>query len=845
MRLSTCLTILCLFTSVVLFGQSTPAVNATSATNKENIYEIKKNFLYHTLHNPVEKSEKDEKGKDEADNDLERFNRWFNFVEPRCYPTGDMPRPDILITETKKAENARKAKTSRTTSSSNIWQPLGPTQVPAHWNGIGRIDCIVIDPLDTNTLYIGAACGGVHISHDGGLTWTSNTDNFPSLSVAAIAVNPIHTDTLYAATGDGYGYTTDSYNTFWGGLYSAGVMKSTDGGNTWNTTGLSFIQSNREIIQSLIINPTNPDILLAATTNGIWETKDAGATWGHVYNNHVYSIAFKPGAPNIAYAVTDSNLVTSNDGGTTWSTLYVGINPSADRATIAVSPAAPNDIWVLDANEDLHWSHNGGVTFYTTTSPGATANFYGYYDRVLAVSPTDSFYVLAFGMIMAMSPDGGTTWAQLNPPGNVHVDNHATAINPLHTATIYTGNDGGISVTRDGGNSWTNLGNGLVISQIYRIGVSQQNPDTLVCGLQDNGSITYNGTNWNWVTGGDGEACDISPLYDAFQVSSSQNGNFYISADAFNTYNYANIDDTGSWTAPVMFDPNNINTIYFGLHHIWSTIDLGTTFTQISPELFPNGGATCLAVAPSNSLVIYTSDQLKVWRTIDGGTTWTNVSGTLPSGSVAITHIAVDPRDPMRVFITTSGYINGKKVFLSTTGGTTWTNITQDLPNLPADCIAIDTSTPGALFVGTDIGVYYTDSSQTGWTLYETGLPNVIVDDLNINYANYKVRAATYGRGVWQCNLKKQPTLGTKTVTNANTATIIRLYPNPTTSTWNLQFLKQKPADFTVKVSDITGRVILTQKDTYQIDASALASGVYNIEVGLGDAHYNIKAIRK
>ena len=346
------------------------------------------------------------------------------------------------------------------------------------------------------------------------------------------------------------------------------------------------------------------------------------------------------------------------------------------------------------------------------------------------------------------------------------------------------------------------------------------------------------------MTGGDGQACAIDPLDDNVQISSSQNGYFNLSTDAGNTFNYININDTGTWTAPVAFDPNNTQNIYFGFNHIWATYDQGTTFTQISGELFASvGGASFLVVAPSNSQVLYASDQATIYRTIDGGTTWTNVTGGLASSSVAITRIAVDPRDAMRVFVTTSGYVAGRKVFLSTVGGTTWTNISQNLPNLPADCIAIDTSTAGALFVGTDIGVYYTDSSQTGWSLYQTGLPNVIVDDLDINYGYYMVRAATYGRGVWQCSLKKQPLSIPKVPTSPTAG--MKVFPNPTSSVWNLQFLKQKPANFVVKVSDINGRTVYTQENAYQIDASQLASGVYNIEVSVGDAHYNLKAIRK
>ncbi len=845
------LTLVCVMGAFMARAQAPQStVDDNSQTNKENIYKIKQDYLYHVLHNPAERHEAKNKKEDEDDNDLSRFNRWFNFVEPRCYPTGDLPRPDVILTETKKgnamAASARRSASGSQRTTSTGWQPLGPATVPVNNNGVGRINCIVINPLDTNTLYVGSACGGVHISHDGGVTWASNSDNFPSLSIADIAVNPSHPDTLYAATGDGYGYTVDGYNNFWGGLYSAGVMKSTDGGVTWNTTGLSFIQTNRNVIQKLLINPNNPNILLAASTNGVYRTNDAGATWTHVYTaSHIYSIAFHPGSPNTVYGVDDANLLVSNDGGTTWSVLYPGINPVADRASIAVSPAAPNAIWVLDANNNLNWSHNGGVTFFPTTTPADTANFYGYYDRVLAVSPSDSTRIFAFGMIMATSADGGVSWQRLNPDGDVHVDNHAVAVNPLHTATIYTGNDGGISVTRNNGATWHNLANGLTISQIYRMGASQQNPYQLVCGLQDNGSVMFNGTTWEWVTGGDGEDCAINNAFDNLIMTSSQNGNFYLSSDGGANFSYMNIgtSDLGSWTAPVLFDPNNSMTIYFGLEHIWVTYDQGFTFSELNTTAeFLGSGATCMAIGESNSQVLYASNQAKIFRTTDGGATWTNVTGSIPTGSVSISRIAVDPRDAMHVFVTTSGYSAGKKVWMSKLGGTTWTNISQNLPNLPANCIAIDTSAPGAIFVGTDMGVYYTDSSQTGWTLYETGLPNVIVDDIDINYTNRKVRAATYGRGVWEADLKKSALKAPQI--QAGPAAI-SLFPNPTADNWKLQFPNQKPASFSVKVSDLTGRVVRTQINNDLINATTLASGMYNIEVLAGDARYNIKAVRK
>ena len=842
-----CLIVSFLLVTTIAFAQtSNDTLAANNLPGAENIYKMKKDFLYHVLHNPSEPDAQEEKENDKNDNELARFNRWFNFVQPRCYPTGNMPPADILIKETEKAAKNRSQRSSirsaRTTSLN--WQLLGPNAVPTNSNGIGRINCIVINPLDTNTIYVGAACGGVHISHNGGTTWSSNTDNFPSLSIADIAVNPIHTDTLYAATGDGYGYTIDGYNTFWGGLYSAGVMKSTDGGSTWNTTGMTFLQSSREAILKLLINPVNPSVLLAAASNGIYRTTDAGATWSHVVTaGPIYSIAFRPGAPDTVYAINNANLLSSFDGGATWTVLHAGLNPASDRATIAVSPVSPRSIWVLDANNNLQWSHDRGVTFTTSAlSPQDTANFYGYYDRVLAVSPTDSQYVLACGMLMAVSHDGGTTWGRLNPPEDVHVDNHAMTFNPLHTATIYSGNDGGIFVTRNGGATWQDISNGLTISQVYYSSASAQSPYTMITGLQDNGSLVFDGINWTQIGGNDGMNCAISPIKDSLQIFSYQFGDFNLSKDHGNNFNYLNIaPETGNWTSPVVFDPNNAANIYFGLQHIYVTHDTGTTFVELDTTASFPTGALCLAIGASNSQVLYTSDQATVYRTIDAGASWTNVTGSLPN-TIAITRIAVDPRDAMRVYVTFSGYSNGKKVYMSTTGGTTWTNITQDLPNLPADCIAIDTSTPGALFVGTDIGVYYTDSSLTGWSLYDSGLPNVIVDDLQMSYANHKVRAATYGRGIWEADLKAS-TLNTPATVNAVTA--VNIYPNPTANKWQLRFVQQKPTNFEVKVSDINGRLISLQHNSEFIDASSLASGVYNIEVMFGDTHSTIKAIKK
>ncbi len=829
------LALLSLILSTALYAQTGKAVN-NNQDDPNNIYSIKRRFEQQVIHNTADND-------DDNDNDANRFNRWFNMMEPRCYPTGNMPEPDVLLRSYSPLQGA--GRKGLKTSAISPWQPVGPKKVPINHNGIGRVNCIVLDPIDTATIYVGTAGGGVHISHDNGATWTSNSDNFPSISIADIAVNPRHTDTIYAATGDGYGYENGS-SIFWGGLYSGGIMKSPDGGKTWLPTGLSYLQSNRDIIQRLLINSVNPDILLAATRHGILRSADAGATWDTVDAGHVYSMAYRPGNAAVIYAINDYDLRISSDTGKTWTMLNPGINPTADRCSIAVSAASPNSIWLLDSKNNFKFSHDYGYSFYPGVSPDPVANFYGYYDRVLSVSPTDSNLIFACGKDIAKSTNGGASWSASNPM-DLHVDNHALTINPLRKFTVYVGDDGGISVSYNGGTSWTNLADGLMISQMYKMATSQQNPYMMLTGVQDNGTFGYNGTDWAEVSYGDGMDCAIHPKNDFLQISSSQYGYFNLSYDQGITFNHIDVtSEKGSWITPVLFDPNNQQNIYFGYQHIWGSRDGGSSFEQLSKSFIFSSGAISMAIGQSNSAVLYAADYTNIYRSLDSGTTWKNVTGNLPTSTVAMTNIAVDYNDPMLVYVTMSGYVDGKKVFVSTAGGTTWTNISSNLPNVPANCIAVDSSTPGALFVGTDMGVYYIDSSNTSWAPYSTGLPNVIVDDIDINYYNYYVRAATYGRGVWEAKLIKDAPdrTGVRNLAAPNPIGAY-IYPNPAESLWRLNFTKPRPASYIVKLLDLNGKVLRTEQNAQSIDASGLPEGIYTISIVAGTDHYNLKAIKK
>ncbi|MGN6568560.1 MAG: T9SS type A sorting domain-containing protein, partial [Flavipsychrobacter sp.] len=505
-------------------------------------------------------------------------------------------------------------------------------------------------------------------------------------------------------------------------------------------------------------------------------------------------------------------------------------------------------IWALDNNGNLMVSRNGGSIFFTLTSPAPYASFYGYYGNVLTVSPADSNLILCGGVKMAVSKDGGASWQTLDTPLTTHPDNHAFEFNPLNAATFYSGNDGGIFVTHDGGGNWTNLNDSLMMSQIYRTSSSQQNPYVILCGLQDNSTYRFDGSNWTDNIGGDGEACAISPADDNIQIGSYQYGNFFLSYDQGNTFNslYIGPGSMGAWTAPVVFSPGSADTIYFGLKDVYATYDGGYTFTSLGSgvPLFPDG-IMSLAVAPSNPQVIYAADYSHIMRTDDGGVTWNDVSGHLTPDSLAITRIAVDYNNPLRVYVTTSGYNAGKKVYASTTGGTAWTNISYNLPNVPANCIAVDSSVIGAIYVGTDMGLYYMDSSMTSWTSYGKGLPNVIVDDLDVNYNVRKIRAATYGRGLWEADLQARNARGPIAVPKVTLEKTVKVYPNPTEDNWQLIFKNGMPKNYHVVVHDLAGRTVYEAENVSVINAKDLKAGNYIIDVNVDGNDYNIKASHK
>ncbi len=689
------------------------------------------------------------------------FRRWEEFMGPRVYPKGDVKQAARAYEEflKYKADNPGLFDSDRAAN----WTPLGPYGTPTG-GGAGRINAIRFDPTNSNTVYACTPAGGLWKSTNSGTSWTTNTDALSVIGCTDVCIDPTNTNIMYLATSDG-----DA-----GDTYSIGVLKSTDAGATWAATGLAWSVTNGRTISKMLINPSNPLILIAATSNGIYRTTNGGTSWTQVQTGNFKDLEYKPGDPLTVYACGATTFYRSADGGATWTNITAGVPTTAGRLALAVSPANATYVYILAANNTdngflgVYRSTNSGTSFTTrSTTPnllgwnstGSDAGGQGWYDLSIAASETNADVVLVGGVNIWRSTNGGTSWtinAHWTGTGApyVHADHHDVIFLPGSGTTYWSGNDGGAFRTTTSGTAWTDLSSNCAIAQQYKIGLSATTAGLITSGHQDNGTNKLNAGSWSQIYGGDGMETFIDRTNNNIMYASLYYGDYRRSTNAGATWTtiVTGLTGTAAWVAPWHQDPVTSTTLYAGYSQMFKTTNSGTSWSQIG-TIAGTGTITEFDVAPSNPLYIYAVRSNVIYKTTNGGTSWTNMTGTLPVGSAALTNVEISPTDPLKVWVTFSGYSSGNKVFMTTDGGTTWTNYSTGLPNLPANCIVYQNASSDGVYVGTDVGVYYRDATLTTWQPYLTGLPNVIVRDLEIFYGTGKLRAGTYGRGTWESDL--------------------------------------------------------------------------------------------
>jgi uncharacterized protein (TIGR03437 family) len=652
----------------------------------------------------------------------------------------------------------------KTLDGGTTWKPLTDNQ-PSLATG-----SIALDPKNPDVIYVGT--GEENFSHDNyygagilkstnaGSTWTNIQGPFLHGYIGSIAVSPSNSQVVLCTSGT---YTSSSTS-------QNGVWRSADGGATWNRvlTGIGT---------ALVFDPINTNIVYAAvgdvrgsSANGVYRSTDGGQTWS----------------------------VIRGSGANAFPTANVG------RIVLALAPTTPTTLYAAVHNRvtsellDIYKSTDSGGIWNPTNAPnicpgdgnGGQCN----YDIAIAVHPKNANVVFAAGDYnIARTLDGGANWSPLHAQGiwftgpngvSLHVDEHVLTFTN-DGAKLFVGNDGGIYSTTDitvsqtSQINWTDLNATLSITQFYPgFAIHPSNINRALGGTQDNLSQLYTGTpSWQSVACGDGgyAAFDNSSPNIAFVACTSRNlPVLHRSTDSGSTFHTSSYGvDLADWPRadfipPMVLDPSNPQNVYFGTYRLWRSQDSGGKFLPISGDLTQIGGGsvTAIAVAPSDSKTIYVgvsnpyphqpsisaSPKIKVTNNaLDSTPSWSDRSSSLPSR--VLTQIVVDFADPATAYAAFSGFSgdfdNKGHVFKTTDAGADWTDISGNLPNLPVNNLVLDPDLPNTLYVATDLGVMVSQDGGATWSSLGMGLPKVVVHSLVLHRPTRTLRAATYGRSVW------------------------------------------------------------------------------------------------
>ncbi len=813
---------------------------------------------------------------------LKRTYPYFN-ADPRAYLNAIEDAHKLRV----KTERYYLAK-----GNSNVqWEFIGPVNVG------GRVVDLEFNPLDPNIIYAGFSTGGVFKSTDMGGSWFPVFDDQAVLTVGDITIDPLNPDIIYVGTGEANG----GHNNFPGG----GVYKSTDAGSSWNYIGLYETVS----IGRILVHPVNTDIVYLAAVGsyfspnperGLYKSTDGGATWNQSLfvsdSTGAIDIIMDPSNPdNMMVGMWErvrrptsshlygpsSGIYKTTDGGNNWNLIPPsnGLpdpnNQNVGRIGLAISNSNPEIVYTLYTNGSqiisLFKSTNFGDSWLDVDPDDELDNGQGgfsWYFGQIRVHPTNPDIVYVMDVAFMRSTNGGDTWPIIygyGGPGQLHVDHHALAFHPNDPSFIVNGNDGGINISTDGGVSWSNAAQ-IPATQFYEIGLDANNSLAYYGGTQDNGTNrTLDGglDNWEHIYGGDGFYVLVDFTNSDIIYAESQFGNLGKSTNGGNTFFPAtdgiNSNEPTNWDTPVVMDPNNSNILYYGTNYLYRTTNGAILWNKVSPELTDYSGGrlgtiTTIAVAPSNSTVIYVgTDDSHVWVSDDNAATWTEISDGLPIRWV--TRVAVDPTDENIIYVT----FNGLKwkdpqphVFRSTNKGATWTDISSNLPDAPVNAFAVDYFNPEKLYLGNDVGMYFSFNSGQSWYVLGEGLPVLPVGDIEIHASTNELVAGTYGRSMYKIDLNLVSDIKNESDIIAENFVLEQNYPNPFNPATKIQFTipdnlirseAKNLVDVQLKVYDILGSEIATlvneekSTGTYEVtfNAEGLPSGTYLYRLSAGE----------
>jgi photosystem II stability/assembly factor-like uncharacterized protein len=668
-------------------------------------------------------------------------------------------------------------------------------------------------------LFVGAASGGVWKSTDGGTTFTPKFDKQPVQSIGSIAIDPSDTQNIWVGSGEAW--TRNSVS------IGDGIYHSTDGGETWHNVGLP----NSERIVKVIVDPRDGKTVYAcvvgklwsdSTERGVYRTRDAGQTWQQVLkggnpstgcggmsmdakNPNVLFASlwdfrrkgwtFRSGGEN-ADAPSGSGLYRSSDGGSTWNEVTGGGLPAKPygRIAVAVAPSNSNVVYafVESVKSALYRSDDGGKT-WDRRDDSQMMVWRPFYFANLIVDPTNPDRIFKPDLALIQSLDGGKTFA--NVGGGAHGDFHDVWINPERPQEVIAGDDGGLWLSKDGGNKWWKANN-LPVSQFYHVSVDNDDPYHVYGGLQDNsawvGDSSYPGgiTNSRWenMYGGDGFWMFADPSDPDYLYAEAQGGTIgrvnrhtHLTRDIQPRPRYKE-KLRWNWNTPIALSPTNKDTLYIGAQFLFRSRDHGQTWDRISPDLTTNdpqeqkqeesGGITvdnsaaethttiyAISESPKDANVIWVgTDDGNVQVTRDGGKSWKNVTaGAHVPAQSWVSYVDAGRFDAGTAYVAFDRHMFGDMspmLYKTTDYGEHWQPLVTAAQNKGlrgyAHVLREDPVKPGLLYAGTEFGLWISNDDGTNWAQFKPDtFPAVAVRDLVVQPRDSDLVIATHGRGIW------------------------------------------------------------------------------------------------
>ena len=679
----------------------------------------------------------------------------------------------------------------------------------------GRLTAIDVVTSNTKTIYAATATGGVWKSIDEGLTWKPIFDDQPVASIGSIAINQQNPDIVWVGTGEGNTRNTTSIG--------GGVFKSMDGGNTWAFMGLG----ESERINRIALHPTDPNVAYIAAGGKLWgpndergvfKTTDGGNTWVPVLqvneDTGATDIKIDPSNPHKLFAAMwqfrrspynfksggpGSGLYVSHNGGDSWRRYEEEDGmPEGElgKMTVSISPSNPEKVYALvEADKSaLLVSNNGGKSWETANDSRGIANRPYYYMEIL-VDPNDEDRLYNIFMMVTKSENGGKDFEPISAisccaePNAIHVDNHAMWINPNNSDHMMLGNDGGMAISRDGGENWRFVSN-VPVSQFYHIALDNDTPYNIYGGLQDNGSWRGPSEVWtpdgirnhHWLefSMGDGFDAASDPRDSNIGYTMSQGGQisrFNLRTGSIRFIkpqtNDIDIPLRFNWNAGFALSPHNPDVLYYGSQYIHKSTNRGDSWTTISEDLTTNdeekrkrvegvetmSHTTIITIAPSpidENVIWVGTDDGRVHVTQDGGITWESIEARAKARGLDkgawVPMIDPSPHDAGTAYIVMEDHRRSNMapyLFRVENFGKKWRNIVDDSVKGYALSVRQDHLDPNLIFLGTEFGLFFTLDGGKAWSKWINGVPTVSVMDMAIQKRENDLVLGTHGRSIF------------------------------------------------------------------------------------------------